>query len=417
MPKINMGIEGLNEILGGGLEENKAYLITGDSGAGKTVFCLQFTYAGLKAGESAIYVTVDEKPKDIMEDAKSLGLDFDAYIKNNKLYILEMSPYITVDVGKGETLNIRRMITDLKELINKTSAKRVVIESIDYITLHTAESTVNAKEYLREIILSSTNLGYTMLITSALPRTEGELSIQGMAERLVDGVITLYIDEQRDRRLLYVRKMRKAGVKLSKYEYNINASGIAIKEIKKESAMIRIGEKIPDFSIEAYYNNKVVKLSNLDYLGKWLVLVFYPGDFTFVCPTELSKIAEMYDMFKLLDAEVISISMNTISSHKTWKETTPGIADIQYPMGSDLDGSVCNMFGILTREGTTGRAAFIIDPEGFMVAEEVNNDRIGRSISELLRMLSAAKYAREHPDEMCPEGWKPGEPTIKAQSI
>ena len=177
--------------------------------------------------------------------------------------------------------------------------------------------------------------------------------------------------------------------------------------------MIKVGEKAPTFSIDAYYNNESVKLSSLDYRGRWLVLVFYPGDFTFVCPTELSGIAEKYESFKSLDAEVISISMNTTASHKTWREKERRIASIDYPMGSDVDGTVCGLFGVLTSEGTTERAAFIIDPKGVLVAVEITDDRIGRSVDEILRKLSAAKYVEEHPNEMCPEGWKPGKKAIK----
>jgi peroxiredoxin (alkyl hydroperoxide reductase subunit C) len=306
------------------------------------------------------------------------------------------------------------MIEALTKHIHKISAKRVVIESITYIALHSAESELNAEEYLREILLSLTNVGYTTLITSGLPSTEKEQSIYGMEERLVEGVITLDIDEPRNKRFIYIRKMKKTGVNLSKYEYSINAnSGITFDPIKNDVKIAKVGGKSPEFSIEAYYNNESVKLSSLDYRGRWLVLVFYPGDFTFVCPTELSEIAERYEAFKSLNAEVLSISMNTISSHKTWRNASSSIAKIQYPMGSDVDGEVCGLFGVLTNDGTTDRATFIIDPKGTIVAEEMNVEKIGRSTEEILRKLSAAKYVDEHPNEECPEGWKPGEPTIK----
>jgi peroxiredoxin (alkyl hydroperoxide reductase subunit C) len=375
---------------------------------------MQFLYAGLKAGENAVYVTISEKPKDIIDDAKSFGWDLTEYIGSNKLYILDMNSYTTIDVGKGEALNIRRMMADLTDYIHKVSAKRVAIESIDYIALNAAESEANAEEYLREMALSATNLGCTILFTSVLPSTARELSIYSMAERVMEGVIVLDIDEKNNKRLLSIRKMRKTGVSLSKYEYSISAgTGILIEQIKKEGRTVRVGKKAPEFLIEAYYNNESVRLSSLDYRGKWLVLVFYPGDFTFVCPTELYGIAERYEAFKSLGAEVISISMNTTASHKTWRETSPQIATIRYPMGSDQDGEICSAFGVLTEEGTTSRATFIIDPEGNVVAEEINEDSVGRSTEELLRKLAAAKYVKEHPNEVCPEGWKSGEPALK----
>jgi peroxiredoxin (alkyl hydroperoxide reductase subunit C) len=105
--------------------------------------------------------------------------------------------------------------------------------------------------------------------------------------------------------------------------------------------------------------------------------------------------------------------MNTVASHKTWKDTSPKIARITYPMGADVDGAVCSLFGVLKAGGTAERAAFIVDPDGTIVAQEITDDRIGRSVDEMLRKLSAARYVRAHPKEMCPEGWKPGTKAIK----
>ncbi len=413
MAKVDFGIRGLNEVLGEGLQENSTYLITGSSGSGKTIFCLQFITVGINAGENAIYVTVSEQSKNIIKDAKSLGWDLEKHIAEKKLYIMDMGPYTTLEVGKGEALDIRHMVADLQENIAKISAKRVIIESIDYITMHAAESELNAQEYLREMILSSGNTNYTTIFTSGVPFTDKELSIYSMIERLVDGVMTLSIDEQNGKRQILIRKMRRGGVKLSKCDYEINSNGITVAPPLVGSGRLKIGEKAPDFVLDAYYNNNYVQLSAQDYRGKWLILIFYPGDFTFVCPTELSGIAERYEKFKELGAEVISISMNSVASHKSWRELDPKIANIRYPMGSDIKGEICAKFGMLTNDGTTERASVIIDPDCIITSIEMNESRLGRSTDELLRKLEAATYIRNHPNEMCQEGWKPGQPAIK----
>ncbi|WP_309493418.1 alkyl hydroperoxide reductase subunit C [Candidatus Hecatella orcuttiae] len=178
--------------------------------------------------------------------------------------------------------------------------------------------------------------------------------------------------------------------------------------------MVRIGEQIPDLEAEAFHNEetKTIKLS--DYRGKWLVLVFYPADFTFICPTELEELAENYEEFKKAGAEVLSVSTDTVFVHKAWHDHSPAIQKIKFPMLADPAGRLCREFGTyIEEEGLSLRGSFIIDPDGVLRALEIHDNSIGRSAEELLRKLQAAIHVREHKGEVCPASWKPGKETLK----
>ena len=178
--------------------------------------------------------------------------------------------------------------------------------------------------------------------------------------------------------------------------------------------MANIGMRVPDFEFEAFYNEEIKKIKFSDYLGKWIVLIFYPADFTFVCPTELEEAANLYENFKKLNAEILSISTDTLYVHKAWHDTSPAIRKISFPMVADTTGKICREFGTYIEEkGLSVRASFIIDPDGIVRAFEMNDNSIGRSSEELLRKLQAAKFVREHKGEVCPASWKPGSKTLK----
>jgi peroxiredoxin (alkyl hydroperoxide reductase subunit C) len=175
-----------------------------------------------------------------------------------------------------------------------------------------------------------------------------------------------------------------------------------------------IGQKIPDLSLAIFQNEqeKTIKLS--DYQGRWLILFFYPADFTFVCPTELSEMADLYDEFQKLNAEVISVSTDSVYVHKAWHDHSPSIQKIRFPMGADRNGELSHSLGTYIEEsGNSYRASFIIDPDGVIKAYEIHDNSIGRSASELLRKLQAAIFVREHGGEVCPANWKPGANTLK----
>jgi len=178
--------------------------------------------------------------------------------------------------------------------------------------------------------------------------------------------------------------------------------------------MVKVGHQIPDFELKAYHRNEIKDIKLSDYRGKWLVLAFYPADFTFVCPTELEELADYYEEFKKLNAEVLSVSTDTAYVHKAWHDSSPAIKKIEFPMLADTTGALCRAFGtMIEEEGVSLRATFIIDPDGILKSVEIHDNTIGRSAKEILRKLQASKYVREHPGEVCPASREPGKETLK----
>ena len=174
-----------------------------------------------------------------------------------------------------------------------------------------------------------------------------------------------------------------------------------------------INTQLPDVELEMYHEGKIIKKKLSDFRGKWLVLFFYPADFTFVCPTELVEIAHEYDEFVTKNVEVVSVSTDTAFVHKAWHDNSPSIAKITYPMAADPAGVLCKQLGTyIPEEGLSLRATFIIDPEGVIKAHEIHDNSIGRSATELIRKIAAAQYVREHGGEVCQASWQPGHDTL-----
>ena len=178
--------------------------------------------------------------------------------------------------------------------------------------------------------------------------------------------------------------------------------------------MVTIGQAVPNIEFEYFQNEQFKKAKLDDYRGKWVVLLFYPADFTFVCPTELNEAASHYEEFKKLGAEVISFSTDTVFVHKAWHDNSPVIKSISYPMGADPTGNICRAFGTyIESEGLSLRGTFIIDPDGVLKAMDIHDNSIGRNSEEIIRKLQASIYVREHKGEVCPASWKPGAKTLK----
>ena len=177
--------------------------------------------------------------------------------------------------------------------------------------------------------------------------------------------------------------------------------------------MSLIGKKINEFKATAYQNGEFINVTSDNLRGKWSVVVFYPADFTFVCPTELEDLAEHYEKFKAEGCEVYSVSTDTHFVHKAWHDTSNRIKKIQFPMVADPTGKISREFEVLVEEeGLALRGSFVVNPEGVIVAYEVHDMGIGREASELLRKLQAAKFVAEH-GEVCPAKWQPGKETLK----
>ena len=153
-----------------------------------------------------------------------------------------------------------------------------------------------------------------------------------------------------------------------------------------------------------------------DFKGKWLVLLFYPADFTFIYPTELEEAADYYEEFKKAGAEILSVSTDTAFVHKAWHDHSPAIKKIQYPMVADPAAKLCRYFDTyLDDEGISLRGSFIIDPDGVIKAIEIHDNSIGRSAEEILRKLQAAIFVRGHEGEVCPANWRPGKKTLRPE--
>ena len=178
--------------------------------------------------------------------------------------------------------------------------------------------------------------------------------------------------------------------------------------------MLSVGHKVTDFECDAYHDEQIKKIRLSSYEGKWVVLLFYPGDFTFVCPTELADAAAHYDQFTMVGAEILSVSTDSAFAHKAWRDLSSSLKEVRFPMVADSAGKLSRYFGTYVEEfGICVRASFIIDPDGVVRACEFHDNRIGRNIDEILRKLQAAIYVRNHEDELCPANWRPGDKTLK----
>ena len=179
-------------------------------------------------------------------------------------------------------------------------------------------------------------------------------------------------------------------------------------------AEAKVGQPAPDFDMPSTKNieklNENVKLS--DYRGQWLVLLFYPLDFTFVCPTELTSFSDRYDDFEDIGAAVIGVSTDSVHSHRAWLKTPRdkgGVEGLRYPLASDITKAVARDYGVLIEDkGVALRGLFVIDPEGTLRYAVVHDLNVGRSAEETLRVIQALQTGG-----LCQADWRPGQETLK----
>jgi len=168
--------------------------------------------------------------------------------------------------------------------------------------------------------------------------------------------------------------------------------------------ILEIGEKAPEFTAEAYEKGAMKKVSLSDYKGKWILLFFYPLDFTFVCPTEILELSAKVKEFEDLGVQVLTCSTDSTFSHQAWCKE---IGDLNFPMLSDLTHDIADSYNVLNKDGVCLRGAFIIDDNGILQSMTVNNLAVGRSSDELLRTITAFQSG-----ELCPIGWNKGDKTL-----
>jgi peroxiredoxin len=178
--------------------------------------------------------------------------------------------------------------------------------------------------------------------------------------------------------------------------------------------MSLIGKEILPFKAQAFKNGEFVEVTDADLKGKWSIVVFYPADFTFVCPTELEDMQNQYETLKSLGAEVYSVSTDTHFVHKAWHDSSEAIGKITYTMIGDPSHQISRNFDVLIEEdGVADRGTFIIDPDGVVQALEINAGGIGRDASTVVNKIKAAQYVRNNPGEVCPAKWQEGGETLK----
>ncbi len=178
----------------------------------------------------------------------------------------------------------------------------------------------------------------------------------------------------------------------------------------------KVGRPAPFFDMRSTRNLATLeeRVRLTDYRGQWLVLFFYPGDFTFVCPTEIRGFRDHYEQLRSLRADILGVSTDSVYSHRAWIETPAergGIGPLPFPLASDITKSVSLHYGLLDEEqGTALRGLFIVDPEGVLRYEVVHDADVGRSVNETMRVLQALQTGG-----LCPMEWQPGQPTLEAQ--
>ncbi|XP_058748244.1 2-Cys peroxiredoxin BAS1, chloroplastic-like [Vicia villosa] len=188
--------------------------------------------------------------------------------------------------------------------------------------------------------------------------------------------------------------------------------------VNASSGLPLVGNVAPDFEAEAVFDQEFIKVKLSDYIGKkYVILFFYPLDFTFVCPTEITAFSDRHAEFDAINTEILGVSVDSVFSHLAWVQSdrkSGGLGDLKYPLVSDITKSISESYGVLIPDqGIALRGLFIIDKEGVIQHSTINNLGIGRSVDETKRTLQALQYVQENPDEVCPAGWKPGEKSMK----
>ncbi|AKC32013.1 alkyl hydroperoxide reductase subunit C [Candidatus Pantoea carbekii] len=174
-----------------------------------------------------------------------------------------------------------------------------------------------------------------------------------------------------------------------------------------------INTKIKPFKNTAFKNGEFIEITEKNVEGKWSVFFFYPADFTFVCPTELSDMADHYEDFQKLSVEIYSVSTDTHFTHKAWHNFSKTISKVRYAMIGDPSGTMTRNFEVMREiEGLAERASFIVDPQGIIQSIEITAEGIGRNASDLIRKIKAAQYIAKHPMEVCPAKWQEGDITL-----
>jgi len=183
--------------------------------------------------------------------------------------------------------------------------------------------------------------------------------------------------------------------------------------------MSLVGRQAPEFAVQGYHNGEFKQYKLSDYKGKWVFLLFYPLDFTFVCPTEVLKFHDMAGKFSEKNCQILGVSVDSHFSHKAWVETKKdegGLGGkLAYPLLADINKTMARNYDVLIDEaGVALRGLFLIDPDGVVRHATINHLPVGRSAREAMRVLTGFQFVREHGDQVCPADWEEGQETMSA---
>lgn len=185
--------------------------------------------------------------------------------------------------------------------------------------------------------------------------------------------------------------------------------------------MCLVSHPAPGFELEGYFKGQFEKYKLSDYKGKWVILLFYPLDFTFVCPTEVLNFSAAAEQIAKLNCQIFGISVDSMYVHKAWVDTKRedgGLGgSLNYPLLSDLNKVTAREYGVLLeKEGVALRGLFLINPEGMIMHSTINSLSVGRSVTETLRVLKAFQFVSIHDGLVCPADWEEGKDTMVANS-
>ena len=188
-----------------------------------------------------------------------------------------------------------------------------------------------------------------------------------------------------------------------------------------DHSSLRVGTLAPNFVAKAVYDQAFIDVRLSNYRGQYVVLFFYPLDFTFVCPTEVAAFSDRHNEFQAINTAVLGISVDSEFSHLAWIQTdrkSGGVGDLNYPLVSDIKKEISAAYNVLDPDaGVALRGLFIIDREGILQYATVNNLSFGRSVDETLRVLQAIQHVQANPDEVCPVDWNPGDKTMNPDPV
>lgn len=230
--RVSTGIDGLDDLIGGGLQKGKTYLISGEAGTGKTVFCLQYTLDGLSRKENVVYLTVDERPTHLVQDAATFDWDLETPIREKRLYMIDITPeFSELRLGKfkGNVEN-EKIFEEIRSCVKKVDAKRVIIDPIAPM-FASSENQFQLREYIRQLMFSLDELGTTNVVSSIIDTGSNMISKFGVEEFFASGVIVLGMEREEMvyNRVLLVRKMRGTSIDLRVRKFNIDSkTGITL---------------------------------------------------------------------------------------------------------------------------------------------------------------------------------------------